>query len=569
MTEALPAMEIDAPCGPRLHLRYDMAIDPDSDSTHAKVLKLVGAGKRVLELGCATGSMTRVLRDRGCRVVAVELDAEMASRAEPYCERMILGDLDQMDLVAELGKEEFDVVVAADVLEHLKDPLAVLNAVKKHLGPGGYIVLSVPNVAHGSVRLALLQGRFRYTDLGLLDRTHLRFFTRETIVQLLRDAGFAVGHLECQELMIDRGEVMFDATELPPQVLENLSQDLEARTYQFILAAYPLPWRGMEWLHQRFLEWAEQEQALQRELVGTRELTVHKVQAATQETSEVRERAARQVAEANEAALRQLSAAKDAWQMDKECLLTQIERLTADISSACQAVDEKERIIHDLAVDKAGLLAEVQDLNRLINDCRENAKDELTRANETYATQLHQARDIARGELEAAVSECRLQADKEKEELLARFEIIALREKELRTNLLETHDQLLRRDSEFDSLLRDINAQRDQMAADQVELSGQLNHVAEELACRTSERDQLLADHHDLERRLAERDTELGRMTIDYGRLIEEHNVVLGNLDRLESRLAQFRSSLPGRLYFRMRKIYRGLRGLPGLVRNE
>src|SRR5438874_922 len=152
--------------------RYHVEIDVDSNSTHANILRLVGTRKRVLELGCATGHMSRILADRACDVTAIELDAQAAERASAYCERVIVGDLDQLDFEQELGAERFDVAIAADVLEHLKDPSAVLRSVRNYLRPDGYVVASIPNIAHMSIRLALLSGRFPYSETGLLDRTH-------------------------------------------------------------------------------------------------------------------------------------------------------------------------------------------------------------------------------------------------------------------------------------------------------------------------------------------------------------------------------------------------------------
>src|SRR2546429_8213358 len=106
----------------RAPFRYDFDIDMASRSTHARVVRMVGKGKRVLELGCATGYMSRVFRDRGCRVVAIELDANAAARASEFCDRVIVADIDRVNFAQELGDSLFDVVVAADVLEHLKNP---------------------------------------------------------------------------------------------------------------------------------------------------------------------------------------------------------------------------------------------------------------------------------------------------------------------------------------------------------------------------------------------------------------------------------------------------------------
>ena len=215
----------------------------EPDSTHAKIVRLVGRGKRVLELGTATGYMTKIFREReNCTVVGLEIDPAAAELARPYCERMIVGDLDVLNVSHELGDDTFDVVVCADVLEHTKNPGRILNLLKRHIRPGGYLVVSLPNVAHGSVRLALLTGRFPYGDWGLLDRTHLRFFTRESIFELFQNAAYTINHAERQFRAIEAcTEVPYDRSIIPPAILQALSNDADAMTWQYILTAIPTP----------------------------------------------------------------------------------------------------------------------------------------------------------------------------------------------------------------------------------------------------------------------------------------------------------------------------------------
>ena len=217
---------------------YD--IDLGSDTTAKKVIELVGQDKRVLELGCATGHMSRVLVESGCSVVAIEIDAEAAAVASERCERVIVGDLEQLDLTYELEGDFFDVVLAADVLEHLKDPPPLLLSLRRFLRSDGYLVVSVPNVVHGSVRLAVLGGEFPYADLGILDRTHLRFYTRSTLEEMLGEGGFAIGELHRQKRELDGSEVPFDADKLPPGLADSLGDDPEALTYQFVARARPV-----------------------------------------------------------------------------------------------------------------------------------------------------------------------------------------------------------------------------------------------------------------------------------------------------------------------------------------
>jgi O-antigen biosynthesis protein len=238
--------------------RYDFdRIDLDSGSVHADVVELVGESKRVLELGPATGYMSRALGERDCEVVGIELDPDMAKRAGEFCGRMIVGDVEALDLERELEGERFDAIVAADVLEHLKDPLQVLRRLRPFLGPDGCFVISVPNVAHGSVRLALLSGRFDYQDIGLLDSTHLRFFTRETLEQLLDEAELGLAELHRHELTLEASEVRFDPDAVSGDLLKEINDDPDARTYQYVAKAIPMPRKGLREVQRRLREVSE------------------------------------------------------------------------------------------------------------------------------------------------------------------------------------------------------------------------------------------------------------------------------------------------------------------------
>ena len=221
-------------------LKYESNIDLAADNAHTRVIGLVGTGKRVLDLGCASGSLGKVLIEQfGCVVTGIERDAEAAELARGRGLRVVDGDLDTIDLVSALGKERFEVALCADVLEHLRDPGRTLRALGELLGPGGYLVASVPNVAHISIVAELLEGRFSYRSCGLLDETHLRFFTRHTLLACLREAGFAVTHLErvCQEP--EQTEFRTDLSRFPRDVEAMLRSREEATTYQFIVRAEP------------------------------------------------------------------------------------------------------------------------------------------------------------------------------------------------------------------------------------------------------------------------------------------------------------------------------------------
>jgi methionine biosynthesis protein MetW len=162
---------------------------------HRLLVDAVPAGARVLDVGCATGYLAAELAARGCVVVGVEADpaAAAAATARGVCAEVVAGDGDTTDCRAALTtRAPFDAVVAGDVLEHLRDPWAALAFLASLLRPGGRVVVSVPNIAHWTGRRALLRGRFPYAEHGLLDRTHLRFFTRTGARELVASAGLRV-----------------------------------------------------------------------------------------------------------------------------------------------------------------------------------------------------------------------------------------------------------------------------------------------------------------------------------------------------------------------------------------
>lgn len=218
--------------------QYDTTIDPAAENTsHGLLLELVGADRRVLDLGCATGYLAEALGAAGCTVSGVEYVPEAAEKARPFLDRLVVADLNELDLVAEFGAGSFDTLVFGDVLEHLIDPLAVLRGAVPLLAPGGSVVISIPNVTHGSLRLALLQGRWQYTETGLLDRTHVRFFTRRSLLELLASAGLA--SVDFRRTTADPlgVEVRIDPENLPDGVVEWMNAQPDADTYQFVVRA--------------------------------------------------------------------------------------------------------------------------------------------------------------------------------------------------------------------------------------------------------------------------------------------------------------------------------------------
>lgn len=144
---------------------------------------------RILDIGCGEGALGRALLDRGAsEVVGIEADPATAETARKNLSRVFRGDVETLSLP--FGDGYFDCIVLADVLEHLRDPLSLLAKAKRHLADSGTVVASIPNVRFLNVVEQLAEGRWEYRDAGILDRTHLRFFTRKEMEILFRDAGF-------------------------------------------------------------------------------------------------------------------------------------------------------------------------------------------------------------------------------------------------------------------------------------------------------------------------------------------------------------------------------------------
>ncbi len=149
------------------------------------------AGLRLLDLGAAGGHFGRAVRDRCAYLAGVEPDAALPASCRDGYDDWRATDA----LSAGSWSAPFDAVVCADVLEHLPRPEDLLARIREWLRPGGALFVSLPNVANVTVRAALLLGRFPYADKGILDRTHLRFYTRASARRLLEDGGFRIRRL--------------------------------------------------------------------------------------------------------------------------------------------------------------------------------------------------------------------------------------------------------------------------------------------------------------------------------------------------------------------------------------
>ena len=207
-------------------------LNEHAHSGHAKLLALVGSGKRVLDVGCSSGYLARPLVERGCTVIGLERDPNAAADARAVCDDVLVGDVETMELPFEPGS--FDVVLCGDLIEHLRDPEAFLVRMRPLLRDDGRLVLTTPNVANWAMRLGLLAGRWRYAERGILDRTHTHLFTRATLVETLERAGYRVADVD---FTVPLPVARTPRTERIAHAVGSLRPPLFA--YQFVVAAVP------------------------------------------------------------------------------------------------------------------------------------------------------------------------------------------------------------------------------------------------------------------------------------------------------------------------------------------
>lgn len=168
----------------------------DPYSSHSIILRRLEQiglqGKQILELGVGDASLTEKMTQKGAHVTCVELNPQFASMAMPFAQNVKVANAEQINYRPEEGQPSYDVIVAADILEHLVDPETLLSKLKTGLKREGILIVSLPNVANLYIRLNLLVGRFPYHTKGLLDRTHLRFYTLKSMRKMLAKTGWVV-----------------------------------------------------------------------------------------------------------------------------------------------------------------------------------------------------------------------------------------------------------------------------------------------------------------------------------------------------------------------------------------
>lgn len=227
--------------------KYEYKVSPHTAA--AKVVRMVGADRRVLELGPGPGAITRLLKDNGCRITALELDPKAIEIVGQYCDHVHPCNLNDPEWPAMLaGTERFEAIVAGDVLEHLYDPWATLGHLKTLLAEDGHIVISLPHVAHNALVSCLLAEDFEYQPWGLLDRTHIRFFGIKNIQRLFNDAGFKIVEADFVVKAPEQTEFAKSWRKLSAEARQALAANRFGSVYQVVVKAVPRtsPGKGLQ-----------------------------------------------------------------------------------------------------------------------------------------------------------------------------------------------------------------------------------------------------------------------------------------------------------------------------------
>lgn len=222
-----------------LHV-YLRTIKADERTSLSVLAEQIHHQATVLDLGCGSGALGQYLSEtRSCTCDGLTWSEAEATHARPNYRTVVVDNLETCDLTASFQNQRYDYIVCADVLEHLSQPERIVDACKTLLAPNGKLLISVPNAAYSGLIAELLQGEFRYREEGLLDRTHLRFFTRRSLTRFIQEQNWQLDHLETitRELPESEFKTRFDS--LPPAVARYLLGTPDALTYQFIGVATP------------------------------------------------------------------------------------------------------------------------------------------------------------------------------------------------------------------------------------------------------------------------------------------------------------------------------------------
>lgn len=220
---------------------YDFEMEVSSNNSLSLIIHQIDQGSSVLEFGCANGRMTKYLKEElNCRVTIVEYDEEAGKEASKYAEKAIVGktrgNIELLTWKQELSNDTFDYIVFADVLEHLHNPESILKECKSFLNTRGKFLVTIPNLANNSVVAYLCSNAFDYSKTGLLDETHVHFFSLNSFRNMVNRLGCEMLYESATYSKIGYDEIPLDFNTVDPSLRKYLNERYLGSVYQFFFS---------------------------------------------------------------------------------------------------------------------------------------------------------------------------------------------------------------------------------------------------------------------------------------------------------------------------------------------
>ena len=221
---------------------YTSDIANDPQTSLGKIAAIISdKPKKIIDFGCAAGYFGQFLKEKTHSIVwGVEIDTSDAAKAQRKLDKVLVFNLEEKNWYKKFNNEKFDIAIFADVLEHLHNPENALENTKKILNKNGTIIISVPNVGHQSILLELIFDQWNYEKSGLLDNTHVKFFTKQNIVSLIQKSGLYVKSIDSTITQYPKDcikKIFNDHHKtLTPEVYKLLNQP-EKKNFQYIIEA--------------------------------------------------------------------------------------------------------------------------------------------------------------------------------------------------------------------------------------------------------------------------------------------------------------------------------------------
>ncbi len=233
-------------------IKYDVPLGLEHNNNLMRLIQRIKKDSTVLEFGPSTGRLTSfMVSELQCTVYGVEIDEDAFSVCKKYLKKGLCGDIEDYAWQEKFSGVTFDYVIFADVLEHLHDPKRVIQEVKPFLKEDAEILVSIPNIAHNSVLIELLQGRFDYTGTGLLDNTHIHFFTMQTCREMFEESGYHLVYSDGTTAEPYNTEIANSFNNFPVAAEQYLSSRDYGNLYQIIYAFRQKPGEVVDHLSER------------------------------------------------------------------------------------------------------------------------------------------------------------------------------------------------------------------------------------------------------------------------------------------------------------------------------